>query len=175
MFLAKTISKKQGVNMLDTKRITKLAAVAALYVVLTIAIHPFSYGPIQFRISEFLVLLAFYRRDYSIALIIGCAIANFFSPMLLYDVLFGTTATALAVFFVARSKNIYIASLYPVLFNGIIIGLELNYVLQLPLIESMIYVALGELAVVSVIGVILFKTLEKNKGFLELIDANQNI
>ena len=44
------------------RRITKLAAVAALYVVFTI-INPFSYDMVQFRVSEVLVLLCFYRRD----------------------------------------------------------------------------------------------------------------
>lgn len=66
------------------RRITKLAAVAALYVVFTI-INPFSYDMVQFRVSEVLVLLCFYRRDYGYALIIGCFIANLFGPMVLVD------------------------------------------------------------------------------------------
>lgn len=41
-----------------TKRLTRTAIIAAIYAVVTIAIAPFSYGNIQFRISEILVLLA---------------------------------------------------------------------------------------------------------------------
>ena len=43
-------TKKQGGNM-DTNKITRIAIVSTLYVVLTV-INPFSYETIQFRISE---------------------------------------------------------------------------------------------------------------------------
>jgi len=156
------------------KRITKLAAVAALYVILTV-INPFSYDMVQFRLSEILLLLCFYRRDYGYALIIGCLIANIFSPLGLADVLFGTLATALSVIFISKSKNIVMAALYPVIFNGAIIGLELHYIFDLPLIEAMGWVAFGEFVVVTTVGVILFKIFEKNDNFLDFIDANQNL
>ncbi|HOA79004.1 MAG TPA: QueT transporter family protein [Bacilli bacterium] len=156
------------------RRITKLAAVAALYVAFTI-INPFSYDMVQFRVSEVLVLLCFYRRDYGYALIIGCFIANLFGPMVLVDAFFGSLATAISVMFIARSKNIVLASLYPVVFNAVIVGLELHYFLKLPLLESMAWVALGEFVVVTTVGVILFKILEKNDGFLDFIEANQNL
>ena len=70
-------------NKINT--LVRLSIVAALYVLLTI-INPFSYNAIQFRISEFLVLLCFFRKDYSIALILGCFIANLFSSIMLYDI-----------------------------------------------------------------------------------------
>ncbi|MDD4388216.1 MAG: QueT transporter family protein, partial [Bacilli bacterium] len=127
------------------------------------------------RISEVLLLLCFYRRDYSYALIIGCFIANIFSPLGIVDALFGTLATALTVIFISKSKNIVIAALYPVLFNGVIIGLELYYFLEMPLWEAMVWVAFGEFVVVTTVGVIIFKILEKNDGFLDFIEANQNL
>ena len=60
------------------KDIVRLAIVAAMYVLFTV-VNPFSYNAIQFRISEILMLLCFFRKDYTIALIIGCFISNFFS------------------------------------------------------------------------------------------------
>jgi uncharacterized membrane protein len=66
---------------------------------------------------------------------------------------------------------LFVASLYPVIFNAIIVGLELHFVLELPLLASMISVAIGEFAVVSVLGVILFRRLSQNSGFMELIAA----
>lgn len=161
-------------NETVTKQILRIAVIASLYVALTISLSWMSYGDIQFRIAEILVLLCFFRKDYNIALIIGCAIANLFSPMGIVDVVFGTIATALSVLFVSRSKNIIVASVYPVVFNSLIVGLELHYMLDLPFIPSAISVLIGE-AAVMVVGCIIFKTLRKSKSFVELIRANQNI
>ena len=41
-----------GRNVVASKFIARAALMAALYAALTIAIAPFSYGPVQFRISE---------------------------------------------------------------------------------------------------------------------------
>lgn len=155
-------------------QIIRLAIITALYVTLTIVLSFMSYGNIQFRIAEILILLCFFRKDYSIALILGCAIANFFSPLGIFDVIFGTLATAISVLFVMKSKNLVVASIFPVIFNGIIIGLELYYVLSLPLLLSMASVAIGEAVVVMVLGNLIFFKLKKNANFLELIEANQN-
>ncbi|WP_162266668.1 QueT transporter family protein, partial [Clostridium botulinum] len=42
-----------------TKRLVRTALIAAIYAALTLALAPISYGNIQFRISEMMVLLAF--------------------------------------------------------------------------------------------------------------------
>ena len=45
----------------QTVWIARIAIMAALYVVLTLISYPFSYGLIQFRISEVLMLLCFWQ------------------------------------------------------------------------------------------------------------------
>lgn len=160
---------------MEIKTIVRQSVVAALYVALTLAVSPIAYGPIQFRISEILVLLCFFRRDYVVGLTLGCFIANFFSPMALTDVPFGTLATFISVFLISRSRNIFLASLYPVVANGLIIGLQLHFVFGHPPLFSILQVALGEFVTVSVAGVISFLMLSRSKAFLELIEANQNI
>lgn len=159
------------------KDITRLAIVATIYVVFTLIIHPLSFDYIQFRFSEILVLLCFYRKDYVYSLVVGCLIANMFSPFAVYDMIFGTMATLISVILISKSKNLLVATLYPVLFNGIILGSMLYFVLDLPvsMFASIGYVALGEFVVVSIVGFILFKILEKNRMFIEVIKANQNI
>jgi uncharacterized membrane protein len=160
-----------------TEYLVKSAMIAALYVVVTLAFQPISYGQVQFRISEVLVLFAFLDPMYVFGLTLGCAIANMFSHLGIVDVIFGTTATFIALIFIVQmrksfgfnTKSLIIASLGPVIVNGIIIGIELNYFFQLPLIMSMIYVALGEVVVVSVVGVLLFKALIANKRFVEIV------
>lgn len=147
----------------------KLAVVAAIYVALTVALSSLSYGNIQFRIAEALMLLCFYRKDYGISLTLGCLIANIFSTVGLVDMVFGTAATVLAVICMIHSPNIYVASIFPVIFNGIIVGLELYWFSGLPFWLSAIEVAAGEFVCVCILGVVLFKILEKNQKFMKLL------
>lgn len=155
------------------KDLVRLSLVATFYVVLTI-LNPFSYDAIQFRISEILLFLCFFRKDYSIALILGCFIANIFSPMMLYDMFFGTLATALTCLCIIFSKHLIVTIIYPILFNSILVGVELYLVYNTSFIINALYVGLGEMVVV-IIGFFIFKHLRKNSFFLELIKANQNI
>lgn len=147
--------------------------VAAIYVVLTVCLTPISYGGIQFRVAEILMLLCLYKKDYAISLIVGCAVANAFSPYGIIDVLVGTSATIIACLLMILVKKIYIAWLFPAITNGILVGLEITLIDELkPFFSSyglmMLYVALGEAAVLLV-GVFIFKILEKNEGFMEII------
>ncbi len=155
---------------ISVKRLVKLAAVAAIYVVLTLALSFMSYANIQFRVAEALMLLCFYKKDYGISLVLGCFIANLFSPMAL-DMVFGTAATVLAVLLIYISPNIYVASLAPVVTNALVVGFELYYFLDLPFWLSCLQVAVGEFVCVSILGVVIFKIFEKNKKFMNLITA----
>lgn len=80
----------------NVKNLTRLALVAAMYAVLTIVIQPIGYGDLQCRVSEVLVLLCFYRRDYTLSLMVGCFIANLFSPLGVIDWILGPVATGIA-------------------------------------------------------------------------------
>ena len=163
-------------NKLNVQTIARLAAVAALYAALTIALQPISFGLVQLRVSELLVLLCFYRRDYSIALILGCFIANCFSPMALMDMIFGTLATAIAVIPMFSIKNIWLASLLPVISNAIIIGIELYIAFAQPVWLGMLTVGAGELIVITIVGCPLFSfILQKNKSFMQAIGSHKSI
>lgn len=155
------------------KDIVRLSFVAALYVVMTI-LWPLSYDAIQFRISEILIFLCFFRKDYSIALILGCFISNLFSDIMLFDIVFGTIATALTCVCVMFSKNIYVTIIYPILFNSVLVGMELFLAFNTPLLVNMAYVAIGEAAVI-LIGLLIFIKLRKNNHFMDIIGANQNL
>ncbi len=160
-------------EIFNIKNIVRLALVAAIYVALTLAVQPIAYGPIQMRVSELLVLLCFYRKDYCVSLTLGCLIANLFSPFGLYDIIFGTLATAVAVIPMFYMPNIWLAALLPVVSNGIIVGFEL-FLCGEPLWFSMGSVAVGELVVVGIIGAPLFKfALERSKPFMKAVGANR--
>ena len=163
-------------KIFETKNLVRLALVAAVYAVLTLILPGLSFGAVQFRFSEILVLLCFYRKDYSIALILGCFIANCFSPMALMDMIFGTLATAIAVLPMFYIRNIWVASLLPVVSNGIIVAIELFicYGNEPPIWFNMITVAAGELAVVTVTGCVLFKLVfERSDRLMKIIGANK--
>lgn len=68
-----------------TRLITLSAAMGALYVVLTLALAPLSYGPLQFRVSEMIKPLALFHPAFAIAFAMGNGIANLFSPFGWYD------------------------------------------------------------------------------------------
>jgi len=153
-------------NSTKTKMLVSTALIAAIYVVMTLAIAPLSYGMIQIRISEVLVLLAFIDKKYAPGLVLGCFIANCFSPFGLMDVAFGTVCTAAALWGITRhSKTLFGATLWPVFCNSFI-GVELCFFGD-PLLLSMAAVALGEFLAVSCLGYVLFRQIMKNDALVE--------
>lgn len=163
---------------INTKKIATIGVTAGLYVVLTVALSSLSYGGVQFRVAEMLTLLCFYKKDYCVALILGCFISNMFSPMPV-DMVIGTFATAVAVVPMyligknATEKRLFkmiLASLCPVFSNALIVGLELKIFVGLPFFISALEVGFGEIVCVSVLGVASFWNLEKNKQFLKVIN-----
>lgn len=160
----------QTYNFKDTNFLVKSAAIAALYVVITLMFPALAYGPIQLRFSEILVLLVFYNKRFIPGLVLGCFLANFASDMVVFDVIFGTLASYLAFSLIKRQNNLFIASLFPVLSMfipaiGTYILLDSSTAFIIMLLQFMI----SESIVVSIIGVIIFKILEKNEGFMNII------
>ncbi len=145
----------------------RISVTAALYVALTLAVAPLSYGAVQFRISEVLTLLCFFKKDYCYALILGCAISNLFSPLGALDLIFGVASTVFTVVGMRAVKNIWVASLFPAI-SMVFVAWELS-LLNMPFWYSFVTAALGELVVVTAIGVPLFTALRKNRFFQETV------
>ncbi len=154
---------------LSTKQLTKQGVVTAVYVALTLLMSFMAYGGIQLRIAEALLLLCFYKRDYTLGLTLGCVIVNLFSPLGMIDVLVGGLATLISCLIISCIPNIYLAGLIPVAVNGIIVGAELWKAYNMPLPIAMAQVAAGELISVSIFGVLLFKSLERSNRLMRLI------
>lgn len=149
---------------ITTRFIVKTAAVAALYTVFTLGLGFMSYGNIQFRVSEIMTLLAFFDPIYIVGLTLGCFLANLLGPYGLQDALIGTPATLMSVIAIAitgkmtrQSKiGLFIASLWPTLFNALIIGYLLHKMLNIPLFITAAEIAIGEFAVITLVGVPIF-------------------
>ena len=75
---------------MNTKKLTKQSLIVALYVVMSLAIPELGFGPIQFRVSEILTLLAFVDPSYVMPLTLACAIVNIWSPFGIIDIIFGS-------------------------------------------------------------------------------------
>lgn len=158
------------VTLVNRKVLVRQAMIAAIYAVLTWIIPSLSYGPIQFRISEVMTLLAFFNPEYVVGLTVGCAISNLLSSLGMIDVVVGTLASFLALTAMSRIKNIWIASLMPALFS-LLIGLEIVFVSPEPVsfIVVTAQIMFSEFVIVAILGVPIFKNLMKNSTFKNLI------
>ena len=147
----------------STATLTRSAIIAAIYVILSLVLQPIAFGPIQFRISEALVMLPLIFPESIIGVTIGCALSNIASPLGILDIGFGTlaTLTAAVLTWVLRKKPI-VAGLPPVLANAFIIPLvfvlskmEESYLL------SALTIGLSEAIVVYLLGIPLAKLVKK--------------
>ncbi len=154
------------------RKITDNAIVAAIYTVFTIMLGNFGYGDIQFRIAEILLFLVFFRKDFAIGILLGTIIANTFSPLLPWDLLFGSLATLLVVLLIAVTPKMWAAIIYATLINALVVGAELYFILGLPFWLSALTVGIGELAVM-IVGYAIFVLLRKNKNFHNIIIATR--
>ncbi len=164
------------------------AMIAALYVVINYteaAIFPGSTTmAVQFRIAEALCLLACITPAAIPGLTVGCFIANFISVGIMpIDLVIGTLASLLAAFTMYAIRNVklfnmpILATLMPAIFNGILVGLELELFLN----DSGFHigaflltagsVALGELVVCFVLGLPLYQLIKRNRALNRFFSA----
>lgn len=148
--------------------ITKIAIVAALYIVLTVLIYPLSFNEIQVRFSEVLLLLCFFDKKYGIGIVVGCAVSNLFSPIPL-DVLFGTAQTIVAVVLIGYLRPL-ILSLILTILSMVIVGLEIAVISSFDMWWLVtIQVMAGEAIVLLGIAYPLSFLLKRSKSFMKII------
>lgn len=71
-----------------------------------------------------------------------------------------------------KKTSLIIASLWPTIFNGVIIGWMLNYIYQFPLVLSIGEVAIGEFVVVTIVGVPIVRLLQNKYSSFPLFCKN---
>ena len=147
--------------------------IAALYVVLTYFLAPISYGPVQARISEVMTVFPIFSRAMIPGVTLGCLISNLINPGNLgpVDIIGGTLATLIAGIFLylTGKKNKWLGVIPPVIANGLIVGGYLPFLIVDPgstvtvqtVLLTMLSVAGGEAAVLTVLGLPLVTVLEK--------------
>jgi Predicted membrane protein len=163
--------KNQGKSV---QFLTQSAMIAAIYAVLTLlaAAVNLAYGPIQFRFSEALTILPIFTPAAIPGLTLGCLISNIWSGYGVADMVFGTLATLLAAVVTRMLRNIryknvpWLAPLPPVLFNAVIVGLEIAVLspggfVWAGFFSAALSVGAGELVICYALGLPLAAALEK--------------
>lgn len=157
---------------MQNKKLTVYAIIIATYTAISILMGSFSFGMIQIRIAELLLVLCLYSKKYIIPITLGCFVTNLIGIInglnpLIIDLFVGTLATFLSgiCVYYFRNNKVFdkpLLSLFlPVLINGIIVGLELNLYFSINIFLLMIYVGVGEFISVTILGVILYKPIGK--------------
>ena len=154
-----------------TRMLTRSAAIAALYVLLTMisAAMGLDSKAVQLRLGEALTILPCFTPAAVPGLFIGCLLSNILSGGVVWDVVFGSLASLLgAIGTRLLRKNRWLACLPPILSNMIIVPFVLTYAYGIPggIPWFMLTVGIGEVLSCGLLGQFLWKTLDKHKDQL---------
>lgn len=145
---------------LKTLHIVNAAAIAAVYVILTVlaASVNLASGAIQVRFSEALTVLPFFTPAAVPGLAIGCLLSNILTGCALPDIIFGTLATLLGALGTRCLKgHRFLCTLPPVIANTLIVPFILTYAYQIPggIPYLMLTVGIGEVIACMILGQVL--------------------
>lgn len=165
--------------------ICQSAAVAAIYVVLTLIANAFGLAnyAIQVRFSEALTILPFFTSVAIPGLFAGCIISNILTGCLPLDTVFGSIATligAVGTYMISNrlkhnTTSQYLAPIPPIVANTLIVPFVLAYVYKFEgsILYFMLTIGIGEIISCGILGLILLKTLSRYKG-KELFNRDEN-
>ncbi len=148
------------------------ALIAAMYAALThlqnLLIPGSATWAIQFRLSEALCILAFFTPAAIPGLSVGCFLFNLtYSAALPLDALLGTLATLLACGGMYLTRQMVLCGIpvlglaLPALFNSLLVGWELTIYIGGNFPLNALYVAIGEMAVLFTLGLLLYSVIKK--------------
>lgn len=146
------------------------ALIGAIYFVLVFIFSFASFGEIQFRIAEVLLLLVLFNPKLSYGLLLGTFLANLLNPLGfgILDAFVGTAASLVGIMGLLLFKKIpIIGILIPTLANGLIVGAMLSILFELPYIVTVLSVSIGEFAVLLVLGLPLYYVIKKRDHLVE--------
>ncbi len=151
-----------------SKKIARTAIIASLYCALTVLIAPLSYGPVQFRFSECLTVLAVFYPEAVIGLTVGCFFSNLFGNGIL-DIVFGTLATFLASFSTyligKKLKNFSINLTTNIILNVFLNAFLVPVCFALGSVKAyflaVLTVGVGQVCVLSTLGVLVALAIKK--------------
>jgi len=158
-----TASENVKTNKLRAIELTKMALITSLYVTVTIVLAVFSFGLIQFRVSEMFNYLALYHKRYVLAVTLGVIIANFMSPTWILDVPIGGILTFLVLILCRYLTKHVKNDLYKIMITAIVFSVsmftvagQLTFLLGMPFFSTWLIVGLGELVSMVIGGMFVY-------------------
>jgi len=105
-----------------TSKLTRGGLIAALYILFTMPLAQFAFGPIQFRPAEALTMLPILFPEAIPAVFIGVLVSNTISQFGLIDIVFGSLITLLAALVTRWTRKSIVAWLSPIIFNALLVS-----------------------------------------------------
>jgi uncharacterized membrane protein len=162
---------------MNTRYLTKASLIAAIYIVLVIIqmlpipIANLTFGPVQLRIAEGLVLLPLVEAAAVPGVFVGCLLSNLllatYSGFGLLDIVGGSLVTLLAAYLTSKMKNKFTGMVPPVALNGLIVSIWVSYFTKIPYLFTAIGIAGGELLSLNIFGTIFLYVYEKSTNLKE--------
>lgn len=162
---------------MNTKYLTKASLIAAIYIVLILIQMipmPFvnlTFGPIQLRIAEGLVLLPLVEAAAVPGVFVGCLLANLllapYSGFGLLDIFGGSLVTLIAAYLTSKMKNKVTGIIPPVVLNGLIVSIWVSYVTKIPYFWTVLGIGGGELLSVAIFGNLFLYVYDKSTNLKE--------
>lgn len=140
------------------QEVTFAGLIAAIYYVITIMSAPLSFGQVQCRLSEVLLFLCLRNRFAVWGYTIGCMLTNLTSPLGIIDVIVGggyNLVCGIVAYKTGRKMPTFVAATVG---SGIVVGAEMRICYGLPMMESAVFVALGQ-AIALTIGLAMYKAI----------------
>lgn len=157
---------------------TQAAMIAAIYVVLTVLLAPFSFGEVQLRAAEMLTILPFFTPAAIPGVFLGCLLGNILGGAVLPDIIFGSLATLIGAVgtYMLRRTNLFLAPLPPIIANSLIVPFVLKYAyaVPLPIPFMMLTVCIGEVMGCGVLGILLAKVIQRYPSLRTGFATNEN-
>jgi len=161
--------------MSNTKSLVTNALIAALYIAISLVLEPLTFLSVQFRVPEMFNHLVVYNNRYFFGIVVGVFITNLFSPLGIYDLIFGVGHSVISLGLLILIKRTVKNTTKLMIINTLIftvtmaiIALELTLALELPFFLTYLTTALGEFGVMA-IGIPVMQLLNKTLKFDKLI------
>lgn len=162
--------------MFKAKTLVSNALIAALYIAISLTLEPLAFMSIQFRVPEMFNHLIVFNNRYFSGIVLGVFITNLFSPLGIYDLIFGVSHSVISLGLLILVKKVIKDTRKLMLINtGIftftmfIIAFELYLALELPFWLSYLTTAAGEFGVM-LLGIPVMTALNKRLNFNKLVD-----
>lgn len=162
---------------MNTRYLTKASLIAAIYIVLILLqalpfpVANLTFGPVQLRIAEGLVLLPMVESAAVPGLFVGVLLSNFilapYSGFGLVDIIGGSLITLAAAIVTSKMRTKVAAMIPPIVLNAFVVSIWVSYFTKIPYLYTVLGIGVGELISVVIFGNLILYVYEKSRNYRE--------